>query len=242
MTIPLLSNETFLLIPHRLICPSPLLCFGCQSLISSVVRYQLTGARCFCLTLQFLPLFSHLRWMKGAAVHSSTWRVEQRSAGDISAIYKPPLPFACHWEMIGKTSGLLLLSHSHWPSVGWRFKASLSLLRVAGKSVLCFFWQGPMLEGLSNRTSMSKEKYTEGLYNIILFRLECGGPEEGLCKQSASGMWEDSMTHYILAAAQSCYFKKRTRKVHVKGTFTCICCTLVIVLELCWIVYAFVFL
>lgn len=116
--------------------------------------------------------------LKGAAVHHSTWRVEQRSAGGwpldkpaavdytVGAISKPPVLFARNWKMIGKLVCLLLLSHSHQPIVAtvprwWRFEATLSLLNVlgvAGRSAPCFFWQGPVLGGLSNRTSMSSEK------------------------------------------------------------------------------------
>ena len=69
----MILNETFLLMARTLVCPSPLVCFGCQSL----VRYRSTRARRLCLTFQFC--FSG-KW-KGAAVHSRAERVQRRAAG-----------------------------------------------------------------------------------------------------------------------------------------------------------------
>lgn len=87
-----------------------------------------------------------------------------------SAISKPPVHQCFFLPVIGKWLETLVCLLLLWPlkpghpcygTVGRRFEAASSLLnvlRVAGRSVPCLFWQGPMLVGLSNGTSMSREK------------------------------------------------------------------------------------
>lgn len=151
-------------------------------------------------------MVSHLRSIKRVAQLHWTWSKGPQEVDlwtnpllwMVSAASKTMVCFAGNWTVMEKLVGLQyrstgqpllcvgrLYGCSKLPSEFWR---------VAGRSEPCFFWQGPMLEGLSNRTNMSRERWNEGLYNIILFRLECGGPG-GLFKQSTSGMWEDCVMH-----------------------------------------------